>query len=1336
MVSLQIIDNEHLNGVLNVVSGTSFPITLSISDVRDISERSGVFSKTIFLAGDENNNMILNSVFDTNIIEGTFNTNKRLKVAIIEGDGTIVMDHCYLQLLTVVKTQRTSSAKDNHVYYEALIMNELGNFFRDMDNKTLLNIATMFGEYEHTFDDDAIVNSWDNSSGLLYTLPWIDDDRYYIHEVVPALYIKEIFDAIHKTNDFNYTWDHHPQDNFDKMVMLYRGDSKKFSEEFINDVKVIVEENTNQYTAYTNAEGKGRISSIPTIELNLTNILQDNHGLYSNATGYSNPYLMVGKNSLHYKISIDWDLLINNQESVQANMPGSSWHTIAPKINIVEGSRTVASEKLEFTHVNHAHYDNHHFIFLEDRTKLVYKPFPTSGYINPGEHYMAGGTTTFDMNINDLEPSDLKLRVGMDTNNGVGTFWRKKDEWDPAGVYWRMKIKSVRVEIAPSKDSYMIPGQNISMDFFLSDKIKQSEFLKSIYQMFNLYGEVDPDSSPKTIHYRSRDKFYDEGRTFDWTHKIAKDREQRVTFIPELVEKSIKLTYREDKEDAILEAYREGTGETYGQVTTTFTNEFVRGEDVKEVTFSPTINLETTFVANMPFLPVEWKGNFRIAYYNGKKGSGDYVIESGPNTKKYLNVYPFVSMLDELENPSVSMEWGMPKFYPISVGYATHNNLYNRYWRRTMAQLDQGRMLSVLLNLTNEDIKNIKMNDKIILSGVEYYINKIIDYDMNNNSLTRVELLTSERNLQLPSYRSKSGFGPVPPSVINDVYTNPTPTLFKGGLSSVIKDRVISTSTSSSNGIDFGLVNGKGVRLPNKFKGIVFGDDVSVEGNGIYIGDTAITNDNIVIDSKPIDDIFSPLKDYIDVTRDQVLNYESNGALKIGELYRLVDRDNIIMEVTDDNDGGITLKSNSIVMKRPSATVYGFGVLNKFSYAVGSIRVWGGRTWRKNLGGTQTMSVMPTQWDNPNTGSTWGWGRYDALDETVISKIEYNIYTDIVSKMTDDKGNVISNIVNDININGKIIYSDINSPNIFSNDTGYIINNYTSIITNNTNKGYISGNLGVLAISSNSNLGNINDNLNEGFIANNSNMGNISGNGASMTHIFYNTNIGNISDNAIVGGGGITNNSNTGEISNNTISGNIIDNSNGGSINDNSNSGSILNNNNNGLIEQNTNSGSIEQNSNGGTIYGNSNGGDIIINASLSDIGGNSNGRQIEANSNAGSIENNSNAGSIDHNSNSGDITLNKNNLTISYNNNNGVIHNNSNLNVISHNNNKGAIINCSGTPRANGGIIQYNDNNGIISVTLNAINGTTQASVTHNNNNGTIMGTKSTDLTGPVVNL
>ena len=60
-------------GVLEVRQDVAFPLNFSVADIRDISKRSGTFSKTIVLAGTDNNNQLLNHYYDVNIEAGTFN---------------------------------------------------------------------------------------------------------------------------------------------------------------------------------------------------------------------------------------------------------------------------------------------------------------------------------------------------------------------------------------------------------------------------------------------------------------------------------------------------------------------------------------------------------------------------------------------------------------------------------------------------------------------------------------------------------------------------------------------------------------------------------------------------------------------------------------------------------------------------------------------------------------------------------------------------------------------------------------------------------------------------------------------------------------------------------------------------------------------------------------------------------------------------------------------------------------------------------------------------------------------------------------------------------------
>src|SRR5690554_6364442 len=113
---LQLIEGPQ-KGFLEVKEGAKVPLNFSISDIRDISSRSGMFSKTIALAGTKNNNNLLNNYFDVNIIAGTFDVNKRQKVAIVQ-NGIILRDNCFMRLLKVKKKQSVDSNIDEWVEYE------------------------------------------------------------------------------------------------------------------------------------------------------------------------------------------------------------------------------------------------------------------------------------------------------------------------------------------------------------------------------------------------------------------------------------------------------------------------------------------------------------------------------------------------------------------------------------------------------------------------------------------------------------------------------------------------------------------------------------------------------------------------------------------------------------------------------------------------------------------------------------------------------------------------------------------------------------------------------------------------------------------------------------------------------------------------------------------------------------------------------------------------------------------------------------------------------------------------------------------------------------------
>ena len=146
-------------GYLDVKEGTSFPLNFSVGDIRDVSKRTGSFSKTITLIGNSNNNALLNHYYDVNIQAGTFNINTITSCDVIE-NGIPVMTNATLQLTNIKKSQVTG-AYEQMVEYEVLIKEDRGTFFTDISNKYLSDID--FSDLDHFVDPTEVINSFDHT---------------------------------------------------------------------------------------------------------------------------------------------------------------------------------------------------------------------------------------------------------------------------------------------------------------------------------------------------------------------------------------------------------------------------------------------------------------------------------------------------------------------------------------------------------------------------------------------------------------------------------------------------------------------------------------------------------------------------------------------------------------------------------------------------------------------------------------------------------------------------------------------------------------------------------------------------------------------------------------------------------------------------------------------------------------------------------------------------------------------------------------------------------------------------------------------------------------------
>jgi hypothetical protein len=829
-------------GYLDVKDGTAFPLNFSIGDIRDISKRTGSFSKTITLVGNSNNNNLLNHYYDINIQAGTFNINTITNCDVLQ-NGIPVMINATLQLINIKKTQVTG-AYEQMVEYEVLIKENRGTFFSDISNKYLTDLD--FSDLDHYVDATEVINSFDNTlaNGFKYVMPFNIDNQYQLNWFKPAIYAQTYFDRIFATSGYSYTWDGLADANFDKLLIPYNGDQNIVD---WTDYKVVAEKaafsELKTQTILATA-GWTALTQLPMEARDLTtgwSETLDAQNLFNTTNGqYTTPqWVGIGSaESYIYEVSMAGELFLNFNTSVRLYPDGTAAYRVFLRVK-VQGFGNVKCYLPDL-------------IYDDD---VNYFATPTVTSLGTFNHVFTFNATTDGLGGGGIDFNDIQImQIGVDV---VNTFSVSGDVYNTF-VYWEpqtgttpqtpnidLNITSFDVTIRPS-DNIPLNSGITTMNTFIPDKIKQSDFIKSIFLMYNLYVTEDPNSETNLILLH-RDEYYDSGKAVDWTNLLMKDKEQSVIFIPELNNKKLRLTHKADT-DSPNKVYTDVTREIYGQVEVTFENEYVKGIDVKETIFSPTPVQPTVFGAFLPLLNgAAPKTNIRILFDNGELTAQDVNILSGYDTVTPTNgAYPYLSHFGGVDplNPTFDINFAECQYYYYQVAQNTNNNLYNIYWRRTVAQINGGKLLTAYFYLRENDIQLMELNDKIRIDNSWWSINKVIDYNANNLQPTKVELISLETEIDLPTFYSGTTT-PVGPGDGTQIQS--------------IMNTYRSTTNVTTNNND-SIIIGSGNVVGDGLRALVVGDGLTVENDGIATTNLTVTG---TLNGRAVSDILPTYTKYI-----------------------------------------------------------------------------------------------------------------------------------------------------------------------------------------------------------------------------------------------------------------------------------------------------------------------------------------------------------------------------------------------------------------------------------------------------------------------------------------
>lgn len=290
------------------------------------------------------------------------------------------------------------------------------------------------------------------------------------------------------------------------------------------------------------------------------------------------------------------------------------------------------------------------------------------------------------------------------------------------------------------------------------------------------------DDINKIIKITPLSKYFSKYTISDWTNKLDLTKEYQIQPIT-FENKYLLFNYESDK-TRLNEIYLTNTGLNYGEYRLTTSYEF-NNEDKKlfnkiknSIICSDTVNSwgnlydHTQIVYVIPkeiYVHNRDKDGKNIDmfgsywFYNGlfefdtssnlepvvvsddsslQLGTQKFFYGQWINTKK-VDTYPQLGLKSDNNNLCI---FNTPKeSYVYDLDYYNNTNgIYNNFWKNYLNERynKQNKIVTCYLRLTPYDIANFEYNNFIKIDNQLYMINKIYDYQLNENVSTKVDLIT------------------------------------------------------------------------------------------------------------------------------------------------------------------------------------------------------------------------------------------------------------------------------------------------------------------------------------------------------------------------------------------------------------------------------------------------------------------------------------------------------------------------------------------------------------------------------------------------------------------
>lgn len=300
----------------------------------------------------------------------------------------------------------------------------------------------------------------------------------------------------------------------------------------------------------------------------------------------------------------------------------------------------------------------------------------------------------------------------------------------------------------------IVVGETMQLSSCLPSDIKQTDFLVSVINLFNLY--IEPNSlDDKRLIIEPRDNFY-LNEIVDLTQKVDVSRPIEIKPLAELKYKEYNYEMAADK-DAANNDYLLKYSQPYGSAKIGIVNDFVDETFTTKVIFAPTPLINSKNVG-MVFSQIVFRdtsgtrtdgtSKLRLLYAGGLSdsfGTNFFSLLDPDGTFHFFDQYPYVGHLDNFNSPTYDVNYFQPKEIAYTtktkVNYTT-NNLYNQYHKKGLEEITNkdSKTVTLYAHLNENEVNKLSFRNYYFIDK-QYYRLYEIDFDSNSEEPAKLTFL-------------------------------------------------------------------------------------------------------------------------------------------------------------------------------------------------------------------------------------------------------------------------------------------------------------------------------------------------------------------------------------------------------------------------------------------------------------------------------------------------------------------------------------------------------------------------------------------------------------------